>query len=61
MDTITIITQLADCLHAERRREADQARLAASARAGRRAARRAFPAPATARRIVGAILMRPAA
>ena len=42
MDTIT--TQLADCLHGERLREADRARLAVSARAARRSARRACPA-----------------
>lgn len=36
----TITTQLADSLHGERLREADRARLAASARAASRSARR---------------------
>ncbi len=56
----TITTQLADSLHAERLREADRARLAASARAARRSARRAGPAATPASRILRAILLRPA-
>ena len=39
----TLTTQLADCLHGERLREADRARLAVSARAASRPARRACP------------------
>jgi hypothetical protein len=58
MDTIT--TQLADCLHGERLCEADRARLAVSARAARRSARRACPAVAPASRIIRAVLLRPA-
>ena len=56
----TITTQLADALHGERLREADRARLAASARAARRSARRAGPAAPAASRIIRAILLRPA-
>ncbi len=55
----TITTQLADCLHGERLREADRARLAVSARAASRSARRACPA-APASRIIRVILLRPA-
>jgi hypothetical protein len=56
----TITTQLADSLHGERLREADRARLAASAGAARRSARRARPAATPARRVIRAILLRPA-
>jgi hypothetical protein len=56
----TITSQLADSLHRERLREADRARLAASARAARRSARRARPAAAPASRVLRAILLRPA-
>ncbi|HLX48970.1 MAG TPA: hypothetical protein VKS82_11610 [Streptosporangiaceae bacterium] len=55
----TITFQLADCLHGERLREAERARLAAGARAARRSARRAHPVAAPARRVIRAIL-RPA-
>ena len=57
----TVTTQLADCLHGERLREADRARLAVGARADGRPARRARPAAAPASRIIRAILLRPAA
>jgi hypothetical protein len=53
-------TQLAGSLHAERLHEADRARLAASARAASRSARRARPADIPASRIIRAILLRPA-
>ncbi len=56
----TITTQLADSLHGERLREADRARLAVSARAASRSARRACPAATPASRIIRAILLRPA-
>jgi hypothetical protein len=57
----TITTQLADCRHAEFLREADRARLAASAKASNRAARRGRQAPVTpAGRILRAVLLRPA-
>ncbi len=52
-------TQLTDCVRGERLREADRARLAVSARAASRSARRACPA-APAARIIRAILPRPA-
>ena len=55
----TLTTQLADCLHGERLREADRARLAVSARVSR-PARRACPAATPASRIIRAILLRPA-
>ena len=55
----TITTQLADCLHGERLREADRARLAVSARAASGSARRAWAAT-PASRIIRAILLRPA-
>jgi hypothetical protein len=55
------ITQLADARHAERLREAERARIAAGARASTRSARRARRAVSTpARRIIRAILLRPA-
>lgn len=56
-----ITTSLANCLHADRLRDAERARLAASARASRRGARRAFPAATPASRIIGAIFLRAAA
>ena len=56
----TITTQLADSLHGERLREADRARLAVSARAASRSARRGCPAATPASRIIRAILLRPA-
>lgn len=56
----TITTQLVDSLHGERLREADRARLAVSARAASRSARRACPAATPASRIIRAILLRPA-
>jgi len=56
----TLTTQLADCLHGERLREADRARLAASARAASRSAGRACPAATPASRIIRAILLQPA-
>jgi hypothetical protein len=56
----TITTQLADSLQGERLREADRARLAVSARAASRSARRACPAATPASRIIRAILLRPA-
>ena len=56
----TITTRLADSLNGERLREADRARLAASARAARRSARRARPAATPAGRVIRAILLRPA-
>jgi hypothetical protein len=56
----TITTQLADRLHGERLREAEHFRLAASARAARRSARRDRPAATPASRIIRAILLRPA-
>ena len=52
METIT--TQLADSLHGERLREADRARLAVSARAASRSARRACQAATPASRIAAA-------
>jgi hypothetical protein len=57
----TITAQLADCVHGERLREADRARLAVSARAAGRSARRASPAAVPASRLIRAILLRPAA
>jgi hypothetical protein len=56
----TTTTQLADSLHGERLREADRARLAASARAASRSARRASTPATPASRIIRAILLRPA-
>ena len=56
----TITTQLADSMHGERLREADRARLAVSARAASRSARRACQAATPASRIIRAILLRPA-
>jgi hypothetical protein len=56
----TLTTQLANASHAERLREADRARLAASARAARRSARRPRPAAAAASRVIRAVLLRPA-
>ncbi len=56
----TITTQLADCLHGERLREADRARLAVSARAASGSGCRGCPAATPASRIVRAILLRPA-
>jgi len=58
MYTSTI--QLADSRHAERLREADRARLAVSARAASRSARRVRPAATPASRIIRVILLRPA-
>jgi hypothetical protein len=56
----TITTQLANARHAEWLREADRARLATSARAARRSARRPRPAATPASRVIRAILLRPA-
>jgi hypothetical protein len=56
----TSTSQLADCLHGERLREADRARLAVGARAASRPARRAWAAATPASRIIRAILLRPA-
>jgi hypothetical protein len=55
----TITSELANARHAERLREADRARLATSARLARRSARRR-PAATPARRVIRAILLRPA-
>ncbi len=56
----TITTQLANARHAERLRGADRARLATSARAARGCARCPRPAATPARRVIRAILLRPA-
>lgn len=55
----TTTPQLADCVHGERLREADRARLV-RARATGRSARRVGPAVTPASRIIRAILLRPA-